>query len=156
MANYLINCDGDTSYVGCSQYISYNYYNTDPPGHYSDCPDLGSCDGTCPDGKTCCNNASMSGYIYSDDFPSDLISSGISPKAKIWAGSQIDNNGSVGGITFPQVTCESFSVATLDVDAIVDATIEGNKLKLPFTAINSAAGGPYGLYDVAIMWYFSC
>jgi hypothetical protein len=155
MANYLINCDDETTYIGCPQYIYYSFGDTVPPGHVSDCPDVGGCDGSCPEGGTCCNNASMSGYIYSDEFPSNLISSST-PKAKIYAGSLIDNNGSVGGVTFPPQTCESQTLAQLNVTTIVEPEIEGNKLKLPFTAQNSAAGGPYGLLSVFVMWYFSC
>ena len=96
----------------------------------------------------------MSGYIYSDDFADEFINS-WSPHAIIYAGSAIDNNGSVAGITFPIVSCESREIARLIQDEIVAVEIEGKKLKLPFTAQNTAIGGPYGLAGVSIKWYFT-
>jgi len=156
MAIFLSKCDGEITYIGCPQYISYNYYNTVPPGHVDDCEGIADCDGNCPEGSPpCCSNASMSGYIYSENFPPSLIAYGT-PAAIIYAGSSIDNNGSVGGITFPEVTCESSNVATLLEDAHVVPVVEGKKLKLPFYAANTAHGGPYGLNNVSVMWFFSC
>jgi hypothetical protein len=136
--------------------MSYDYFNTVPLGHYFDCPDIApSCTLPCDPTQTCCSSLSQSGYIFSDNFSDDLIASGT-PKAMIYAGSTIDNNGSVGGVTFPVVPCEFGQLATLDINTVVSATIDGNKLKLPFTAENSALGGPYGLHAVFIKWYFTC
>jgi hypothetical protein len=155
MGNYLIQCGGELTYIGCPQYMFYSYADTVPEGHVDDCLGIADCDGNCPPGPSCCSNASQSGYIYSEDFPPDLIADGT-PSAIIFAGSRIDNNGSVGGVTFPVVTCESSDVATLPADVNVVPEIEGNKLKLPFYAANTAKGGPYGLVAVNVMWYFSC
>jgi hypothetical protein len=153
MATYIKSCDG--CLISDPQYKYYDYFNTEPQGHWFDCPNLApSCSDPCAEGETCCSNQSQSGYIYSDDFPDDLFSCG-KPLALIYAGSAIDNNGSLGGITFPSVSCESSEIARLTEDEIVDAEIDGKKLKLAFTAQNSALGGPYGLNSVSVMWYFA-
>jgi hypothetical protein len=142
MAISLINCDGELTQVGCPQYMNYSYADTVPPGHVDDCQGIANCNGDCPEGSPpCCSNASQSGYIYSEDFPSSLIANGT-PAAIIYEGSTIDNNGSVGGVAFPAVTCESGDVATLLADVNVVPEVEGNKLKLPFYAANTAKGGP--------------
>lgn len=158
MTSYVINCGEDIgSYIGCPQYKSYSYYDSVPPGS-TDCYAIGDCISPCPEGQECCCGASISGFIYSDDFDSSLISSGASPKALIYSGSVIDNIGSVGGVDFPSVpvggTC--YVLGILDQNTIVDAEIDGTKLKIPFTAQNDESCGPYGLYSVSVAWFFSC
>jgi hypothetical protein len=99
----------------------------------------------------CCCGASITGTILSEEYDQKCFDL-LKPEALIYAGSTIDNIGSVGGIVFPHIECQ---LGILDVNTIVTPTKVGNRLSLPFSVANDSTCGPYGLNNVNIKWYFN-
>jgi hypothetical protein len=83
----------------------------------------------------------------------------LKPKAKIYAGSGIDNLGSVGGVEFTYIQFggeDSGGLSILENDTIVTPSIDvqSRRIYVPFFAANDESCGPYGLILVGIKWFF--
>ena len=73
------------------------------------------------------------------------------PKMTLYAGSLIDNYGSIGSESLP-ANCPS--IGNFPEDKTMDAEIFGTKLRVPISIHNDASCGPYGLYNVSVKWFF--
>lgn len=140
----------------------------DGAGKYSECVGNPGTTGDglnhrCPDPPQegdyvlCCGE-SVSGYLLSPVFHFNIntFPCPLTPKAKIYANSAIDDTGSVGGVAFRNRECVQ---AILDSDTIVNAEVHseaggGFRLRVPYTANNGVPCGPYGCNTVMISWYF--
>lgn len=145
--------DGKASCTCCeeSMIIYYNY--TTHPDLWvgiDACPDVGTPCG--PSETPSCSNAVLNGFIYSDPWPS--IPLGKTPKAKIYAGAALDNWGNIGSAYSDNVGTNECVYGYTASDVIDTATLDGNKMKLPFSAINAQHGGPYGIFSAVIEWYW--
>jgi hypothetical protein len=143
--NIVCSCGGGC----CVQYKFYGYNDSEPiGGDNTVCPNAdGSCQSLPP--ASCCG-AVLRGYIYSDDFNERCLNSG-NPKMTLYAGSVIDNYGSIG-IASTDIECPS--VTTFNEDTTMDAEIKGKKLRVPITIYNDASCGPYGCVSVRVKWFF--
>jgi hypothetical protein len=118
---------------------------------YSNNPAYGnpSCEGCC--------GATISGNLYSEPYSQSCFDL-LKPKAKIIAGSGIDNLGSVGGVEFLYIPIEGEAggVSILQNDTIVTPSIDvqSRRIYVPFFAANDESCGPYGLIIVTIKWFF--
>lgn len=148
--------DGKVSCSCCDlepMIMSYSY-NTDPSlGKTSeDCPNVGP---PCQDGEPSCAGLVVSGFVYSDPWP--FIPAEKTAKAKIYAGAQLDNWGDIG-TAFSNNQGGSIDPCALGItegDVVDTAQVDPDKrMKLPFSATNSPAGGPYGIQAAVIEWYW--
>jgi hypothetical protein len=99
-----------------------------------------------------CCGASISGTILSDSYDQKCFSL-LTPRALIYAGSTIDDFGSVGGVVFTPRP-EDISILEEDTEVIPDKV--GQRLSLSFSAQNNPEFcGPYGLVYVSVKWYFN-
>ena len=127
----------------------YSYSNSSAYGDINCTPV--QCGGGDCNPPPCCCGASITGTILSEEYDQKCFDL-LKPKALIYAGSAIDNIGSVGGIVFSHIECQ---LGILNVDTIVTPTKVGNRLSLPFTVANDSTCGPYGLNAVSVKWYFN-
>ena len=124
----------------CVQFMSYSYRDNSAYG-----------DATCPVNQCC--GASISGNIYSEEYDQACFDL-LTPRATIYAGSVIDNIGSVAGLTFVQESnLLSYLKETTDVVPSVDTG--ARRLYLPFNVSNVDPCGPYGLLIVNVKWWFN-
>ena len=152
----VITKDGKVSCSCCDlepMIMSYSY-NTDPSlGKGSeDCPNVGP---PCRDEEPSCAGLVVSGFVYSDPWPS--IPTGKTAKAKIYAGARLDNWGNIGS-AFSNNQDGSLGpcpVGVTESDVVDTAQVDSDKrMKLPFSATNSSAGGEYGIEAAVIEWYW--
>jgi len=134
----------------CEQYKFYSYNDSVPVGgDYTVCPNY---DQTCQKlpPVSCCG-AVLNGYIYSDDFSQKCFSNG-KPKMTLYAGSVIDDYGSIGTAS-AKGNCPASAIFT--EDATMDAEVYQQKLRVPITIYNGPdICGPYGLTAVSVKWFF--
>jgi len=105
-------------------------------------------------GANQCCEASISGTILSDPYDQKCFDL-LTPRALIYAGSLIDDFGSVGGIVFTPKP-EDILISILEEDTEVIPNKVGQRLSLSFSAQNNPEYcGPYGLVYVLVKWYFN-
>jgi hypothetical protein len=131
----------------CVQYINYSYSN--PAYGNGNCGEVECGGGECFDPPCCCG-AQISGTIFSEPYDQECFNI-LTPAALIYAGSVIDNKGSVGGVAFKHTEC---FLGYLEKDTLVTPNIDGRRLSLPFFVANDSTCGPYGLSNVNIKWFF--
>jgi len=148
--------DGKASCECCDlePMIIFYSYNIDPSlgrGN-EDCPTVGP---PCGSGEPSCAGLSISGFVYS--YPWPFIPIGKTAKAKIYTGAQLDNWGNIGS-AFSNNQGGSLGPCPVGVtqnDVIDTAQVDPDKrMKLPFSATNSSAGGEYGIEAAVIEWYW--
>jgi hypothetical protein len=147
--------DGKVSCGCCEPMIIFYSYDTDSSlgANYNQCPDVGKpCGGA---EVASCAGLVVSGFLYSRQWPS--IPVGRTPKAKIYAGARLDNWGNIGS-AFSNNQGGSLGPCALGItegDVVNTAQVDPDKrMKLPFSATNSPAGGPYGILAAVIEWYW--
>jgi len=134
----------------CNRTITYGNADSVPPGKtWADCPQVGQCGGTLGD---CAGNV-LEGFIVERFRKSCVGDSQI--RAKLKAGSTVDNYGSVGSASTPS-TCGVLNSFTEDYDLTDDVVTEDDgdfiKAKIPISITNDDTGGPNGLASVTICW----
>lgn len=147
--------DGKASCACCGPMIIYYSYTTDPSlgKGYEECPNVSN---PCGGAETpSCANLTIRGFVYSDPWSSIPI--GKTAKAKIYAGARLDNWGNIGA-AFSNNQGGSLGpcpVGFTESDVIDTAQVDPDgRMKLPFTATNSSAGGEYGIESAVIEWYW--
>ena len=131
--------------------MSYSY-NSDPylGRGYDDCPETGPpCGGS---QNPSCSSANVSGFIFSDEW--SYIPSDKSPKAKIYAGAEFDNFGNIGSAVSDNQGSNDCFLGRTYSDVIDDALLDGKRMKIAFSATNAQHGGPYGILNAVIEWYW--
>jgi len=144
---------------GCATHIiTYSYTNaslpgvhndSDPPGQYfGPCPKAGVCQGEQPE-RSCCGGT-IDGFIRSNDFAPCCKR----PTATVFAGSRIDDYGSIAGVATAETCGILNAIAT--TFTTTPEIVEGDGgvyLKLPVKVTNSPQlCGPYGLAGVTVSW----
>jgi len=120
--------------------MSYSYRNDSAYG-----------DPTCPINQCC--GFSVSGNIYSEEYDQACFDL-LTPRATVYAGSVIDNIGSVAGLTFVQRS-DLLSYLEQTTDVVPSIDIGARRLYLPFIATNVDPCGPYGLLFISVKWWFN-
>lgn len=145
--------DGKISCECCSpKMIMFYSYNNDPKlgKGYSECPNVTP---PCGNSETpSCSSANVSGFLFSDEW--SFIPQGKNPKAKIYAGAQFDNFGNIGSAVSNNQGSNLCVLGTTSLDVIDTAILDGNKMKIAFSATNAPHGGPYGILNAVIEWYW--
>jgi len=147
--------DGKASCTCCNpepMIIYYSLYDDPALGKGSaECPNVGE---PCPsgDGTESCANENVSGFLFSDIW--DFIPLGKTPKAKIYAGASFDNWGNIGSAVSDNQGTNDCVLGTTYSDVIDTAILDGNKMKIAFSATNAQHGGPYGIISAVIEWYW--
>ena len=124
----------------CVQYMIYSYFNSDEYGN-----------STCPIGECC--GASISGNIYSKEYDQACFDL-LTPRATVYAGSVIDNIGSVANLPFIQEE-NLLSYLKENTDVVPSVEAQTRRLYLPYNAANVDPCGPYGLYSISVKWWFN-
>jgi len=128
---------------------------------YEDDPSLGKGFDECPlvappcgmDAVASCSGATISGFLYSDVWPT--IPAGKTAKAKVYGGAQFDNFGNIAGENSDNQGSDSCVLGYIYNDFEVTASVDIDKrMKIPFFVQNAVHGGPYGLYSATIEWYW--
>lgn len=134
----------------CNRTITYGNADSVPPGKtFTDCPQVGQCGGTLGD----CAGETLDGFIV-ERFRKSCVG-GSTIRAKLKAGSTVDNYGSVGSASTAS-TCGVLNSFPEDVDLTDDVVTEDDgdfiKAKIPISITNDDTGGPNGLAGVTICW----
>lgn len=151
-----IKTDGGLRAVSCGccePMIIFYSYDTHPGlgGNWEECPDVGEPCGWAEVGS--CSGLSVSGFLYSDPWPS--IPPGRAAKAKIYAGACMDNWGNIGTAFAGTPGTNDCEVGYTQQDVVDIAQVdEDNRMKIPFNVTNSPHGGPYGICGAMIEWYW--
>jgi hypothetical protein len=133
--------------------IIFYSYDIDPSlgKGWEDCPDAREPCGSAETGS--CSGATISGFIYSDPWPSILI--GKTPKAKIYAYACMDNWGNIGSAFSDNQGTDDCVLGYTYYDVIDTVEIDPDKrMKIPFSVTNAEHGGPYGICGATIEWYW--
>lgn len=144
--------DGKASCACCGPMIISYSYTTDPSlgKGYDECPKVAPpCGG---DETASCSNANVSGFLFSDEW--NVIPEGKTPMAKIYAGAQFDNFGNIGSAISNNQGTDLCVLGETSLDVIDTAILDGNKMKIAFSATNAPHGGPYGIFNAVIEWYW--
>lgn len=134
----------------CNRTITYGNADSVPPGKtFTDCPQVGQCGGPLGD----CAGETLDGFIV-ERFRKSCVG-GSTIRAKLKAGSTVDNYGSVGSASTSS-TCGILNSFPEDVDLTDDVVTEDDgdfiKAKIPISITNDDTGGPNGLAGVTICW----
>ena len=136
----------------CDKTVTYSYYDSEPPGKfYAECPNIGACDGTSTGD---CAGEILEGFIVERFRKSCVGTKTI--RAKLLAGSTVDDYGTIGGVSTTNVCGVLGSIAG-DHDVTDEVVIEDDgdfiKAKIPISITNDEyLGGPHGLSSVTICW----
>ena len=154
----------------------YSYFDTVPPApSFEECPNASDCDGvfiwvwffsaTVPNriggaGPGDCAGDTLNCYVRSIDFPIGCAS----PQATVYAGSGLDDYGTISGpsdtITVtdpcPGDTIGTVATTTTITPYVVDNGDGTQYLKLNVAATNQPnRGGPYGVASLSVRWWFA-
>jgi hypothetical protein len=115
------------------------------------------------DGTGSCLGETTNGYL-NGPIVCCKCAEGKTPKVRIDAVS-IDNSGTVGDQVFPLGPgCPAplsrggsgrITNAELQADGFPGATPDYCRMRVPYTAANGPGGGPYGIVEVWLTWYFA-
>lgn len=154
----------------------YTYGDSVPPApSFGDCPNFSDCSGlsvlgwinsaTVPSrigqpGPGDCAGDTLNCYVRSNDFPMRCPS----PQATVYAGSRLDDYGTISGpsdtITVadqcPNATLGIIGTTTTITPYVVDNGDGTQYLKLEVSVTNQPQiGGPYGVASLSVRWWFA-
>jgi len=168
--------------VGCccftcaEEFRGYSYFDSVPPAPaFEECPNISDCNGasiivwlfsnTVPNrigqaGPGDCAGNTLNCYVRSSDFP---IGCG-SPQVTVYAGSGLDDYGTISGpsdtITVAD-PCPNPNLGTVTATTTITPYAVNNGdgtqyLKLNVAVTNSPTlGGPYGVATLSVRWWFA-
>ena len=154
----------------------YSYFDTVPPAPaYEDCPNISVCDGstiilwlpggTVPSraggpGPGDCAGDTLNCYVRSVDFPIGCAS----PQATVYAGSGLDDYGTISGpsdtITVAD-PCPGSGLGTVATTTTITPYVVNNGDGTQYLKLNVAVtngpnvGGPYGVASLSVRWWFA-
>jgi hypothetical protein len=116
---------------------------------YDQCPRVSKPCGS--DETADCGGLSLNGFFYSN--PWSRIARSKTPMVRVIY-AQFDNYGSIGSVLSSDQGTNSCALGTISSSPGQQAIIEGNQMKIGYTATNAVHGGPYGVISATLEWYW--
>ena len=98
-----------------------------------------------------CGSLSLNGFFYSNAWA--RIPQSKTPMVMVNY-AQFDNYGSIGSILSSDQNTNACTLGTISSSPGQQAVIEGKQMKIGYTATNSIHGGPYGVMQATLEWYW--